>query len=398
MSTLRPYQSAACDSIEEHFKDDKKKHNAIVVAPTGSGKSHLVAETANRAGEPILVFQPSKEILEQNYTKITDTGTLDVSIFSASMNSKKISRITLATIGSVINKPDLFQHFKYILIDECHLVNPHDSMYKRFLQLAERKVVGLTATPYRLYNNRWGSELRFLTRTREKVFSEMIHYTQIQELAALNYFAKLKYFPVEGFEPGNLKVNSTGSSYTDESIKLYYNEIKFTNKLIRCVDRLLTIGRKNILIFTKFVEEAKAVSDLYGDLAALVTGETPKPEREKILADYKSGKIKIIANVGVLTTGFDYPELETVVVARPTRSLSLWYQMIGRLARPHPLKEYGMVVDLCGNYDIFGAVEDLRIDKNEKGLWCIKSGNTVLTNRFLEDVIEEKKNMKLFST
>lgn len=100
------------------------------------------------------------------------------------------------------------------------------------------------------------------------------------------------------------------------------------------------------------------------------------------MADFKSGKIKVVANCGVLTTGFDYPELDTIVLCRPTMSLALYYQMVGRVIRPYPGKE-GWVVDLCGNIKTFGKVEDLRIEQPERGKWMVKTNGKQLTNVIL---------------
>ena len=147
---LRDYQQKASDAAATFFQDTKKKTNAIMVLPTGSGKSLIIADIASRIDGHTLVFQPSKEILEQNFKKLCSYGILDCSIYSASFNSKEISRITFATIGSVKGHPELFGHFKNVIIDECHLVNPKEGMYKDFLSILNCKVLGLTATPYRL--------------------------------------------------------------------------------------------------------------------------------------------------------------------------------------------------------------------------------------------------------
>ena len=143
---LRDYQKAASDAAIRFFKDTKSKKNAIMVLPTGSGKSLIIADIAARLDGHVLVFQPSKEILEQNYKKLCSYGVLDCSVYSASMGKKEVSRITFATIGSVRNHPELFQHFQYIIIDECHLVNPKEGMYRDFLSMLRCKVLGLTAT------------------------------------------------------------------------------------------------------------------------------------------------------------------------------------------------------------------------------------------------------------
>ena len=108
---LRDYQQKASDAAVSFFANRAKKNNAIMVLPTGAGKSLVIADIASRLEGHTLVFQPSKEILEQNYLKLCSYGILDCSIYSASFGRKEISRITFATIGSVINHPELFQHF-----------------------------------------------------------------------------------------------------------------------------------------------------------------------------------------------------------------------------------------------------------------------------------------------
>lgn len=114
--------------------------------------------------------------------------------------------------------------------------------------------------------------------------------------------------------------------------------------------------------------------------AAIVTGETPKKEREQILEDFKAGRIKVVANVGTLTTGFDYPELDTIILARPTKSLALYYQMVGRAIRPYKGKN-GWIVDLGGSYKRFGKVADLRVEcPPGSSKWVITSRGRQLTN------------------
>ena len=381
---LRDYQKEASDRAIEFFNSDRKS-NAIMVLPTGSGKSLVIADIAHRLNEPVLIFQPSKEILEQNYDKLKNYGILDCSIYSASFNSKNISRITFAMIGSVINHSEFFGHFKYIIIDECHLVNSKGGMYNKFINSSEYRVLGLTATPYRLSTDGFGgSILKFITRTRPRIFDKMIYHVQIKKLLDLGFLAKMEYYPVNVVDTNKLKVNTTGADYTDKSVKEHYKEINFNDKLKEIIHRLLKVNRKNILVFTRFVEEARELSEYLGDICEMVSGETPKKERERILSGFKSGKIKVVTNVGVLTTGFDFPELETIVLARPTMSLALYYQMVGRAIRPHPKKECSWVIDLCKTYKRFGKVEYLELRSERNEMWAIYSGKNQLTNKYYE--------------
>lgn len=379
---LRDYQENAVDVAVRYFQSKKDK-NAFMVLPTGSGKSLVIAAIARELKEPTIIFQPSKEILEQNFAKLLSYGIWDASVYSASLNSKEVSRITFATIGSVVNRPGLFKHFKNVLIDECHYVNAQKGMYKNFLDnLNGSKVLGLTATPYRLSSNSMGSQLKFLSRTRPRVFDELIYFVQTSVLANRGYLSKMKYYEVKGVDVSMLKSNSTGADYTDKSLKQHYLSIGFNGLILNVIDRLLAVNRKSILVFTKFIDEAKFVADRCPD-AEIVTGSTKKKDRERILSDFKTGKIKVILNVGVLTTGFDFPELETVVLARPTKSLGLYYQMVGRGIRPHPNKPETWVVDLCQNYRRFGRVEDLKISAIKNKLWHVESKGKILTNRYL---------------
>lgn len=181
---LRPYQEEASKKAVEFFLDKKKNWNALEVLPTASGKSLILADIAARLKDKVLVFSPTKEILEQNYKKYCSYGFDNASIYSASFKSKEISDVTFATIGSVKGHPELFTDFKYILIDEVHLVKPESGMYKEFLDKLKSKVIGLTATPFRLYSyQNYGSILKFLTRSRDKIFKELIYYVQVEDMA-----------------------------------------------------------------------------------------------------------------------------------------------------------------------------------------------------------------------
>lgn len=353
-----------------------------MVLPTGSGKSLVIADIAYRLGEPVVIFQPSAEILEQNFGKLQSYGVWDCSIFSASFNSKRISRITFATIGSVKNNKHLFSRFRYAIIDECHLVNSEAGMYSDFINTIQCKVIGLTATPYRLYSNQfYGSMLRFLTRTKPRIFSQLIYQVQIKTLLERGYLANLEYYRVKLLDTSKLKINSTGADYTDASVRKQYKEIGFEEHLENIVRRLLIAGRTSILVFTRFIEEAEYLVRRIGGASAVVSSKTPTETRKLILSSFKAGKINVVANVGVLTTGFDFPQLATIVLARPTMSLALYYQMVGRAIRPFPGK-VGWIVDLCDNFKRFGRVDDLRLVETTPGIWAVFSGCKQLTNVF----------------
>ena len=379
--TPRDYQQDAVEAAIAFFNEPKNKMgNGICVLPTGSGKSLIIALIIKGLVGKTIVLQPSKEILEQNFEKLQSYG-YTAGIYSASLNKKEVRKITFATIGSVVNNAHLFEEFQHLIIDECHTVNSKgDGMYKRFIESLEGiKVLGLTATPYRLSSTSAGSMLKFLTRTSPKIFKRVIYYINTRPLFAAGHLAALKYFDMAGFDRKHLEMKANGSGYTDESVKREFNKSNLEGRLLKIILRLVEKEHKHILVFTQFVDEAIKLTKIV-DRCGYVEGTTSKTDREAKLKAFKEGKIQVMANVGVLTTGFDFPALSVCVIARPTMSLALYYQMVGRIMRPHASKEFGMVIDLCGNIQQFGAIEDLVMEFDADGKWVITSRGRRLTN------------------
>ncbi len=374
---LRPYQKEAVDAGVKYLTGSVNK-NAIVILPTGAGKSIVIANLVAPLQGKTIILQPSKEILEQNFAKYVSYG-FQASVYSASAGQKKVSRVTFCTIGSIINKLHLFAGVESIIIDECHLVNAQGGMYEQLIKtFPKSKVLGLTATPYRLANNSFGAELRFITRTRPRLFHEVLYYVQNDILFNAGYLAKLEYFVFNVIDRSKIELNSTGTDFSEASLRRYYKSIDMPSKIVHYGMRLLQ-KRKNLLIFCALIEEAKIVTrNIPGSV--LLTGETKKEDRERILTQFKNGKIKCVINVGVLTTGFDYPELECVLLARSTMSLALYYQIVGRAMRIAPTKESAWIVDLGGNYNFFGKIETMKIKQDEKGRYAIWNNGKQLTN------------------
>lgn len=378
---LRQYQSEAVDAGAA-FLASERKRNGLIVLPCGAGKSLVIANIARQLDGPCLVFQPGREILQQNLAKFKSYG-YNPSVFSASMGRRNVGDITLATIGSVKSRAHLFQDFPYVLIDECSLVDPKKGMYCNFLKsLGDVKALGFDATPFRLSTSSFGTILKFLTRTRPRVFEEVVYYAQNKDLLDEGFLCTPEYHEVKGFNRHALRANSTGADYTDKSVQLHFNAINFKDKVVKVVDRLME-KRKNALVFTRFVEEAEYVARRTG--AAIVTADTPSAERQAILEEFKRGNIKVAVNVGVLGVGFDFPELETVVLARPTMSLRIYVQQIGRCVRPAPGKESTWVVDMVGLVPQFGRLEDLTLVDGGNGKWFYASGDRPLTNVYFGD-------------
>ncbi|MDF2381348.1 DEAD/DEAH box helicase [Nostoc ellipsosporum NOK] len=377
----RWYQEQAINRSLEFFRG-KGSFNALNILPTGSGKSVVIANIANNLTGKTLIFQPSKEILEQNFRKFIAAGAR-AGIYSASAGHKFVDNTTFATIGSVAKKHHLFKEFRNILIDECHLVNSEAGMYSDFIRsIPNARVLGLTATPYRLSTGDGGAMLKFITRTRPKIFNRCIYYVQNDVLFNEGHLAPLNYYKFDVVDRSRLELNSSGTDFTDSSVRNYYRQINMPRLTINYALRILE-KRNSLLVFCSLIEEAEVVvKGIAG--AVLLTGKTDSSTRSRILAQFIAGKIRCVVNVGVLTTGFDYPGLDAVLISRSTMSLAQYYQIVGRVMRPFTYadgtKKTGWVVDLGGNIDLFGKIETMRIMEDDRGRMFISNNGRQLTD------------------
>lgn len=357
----------------EYFSE-KKPVPSIIVAPTAFGKSIVIAAIAKEVGEKLLVIQPSKELLEQNYSKFIALGGT-ASIYSASMGEKEIGEVTYATIGSIVNIASMFKELGItkVIIDECdRFPREPNGMLRRFLKGAGIKyTLGLTATPLKLQTNMGKdfkpfSKLVMLTSRSKKgiFFKKIIYVAQIKEMVELGFWSRLEYQSYD-FKNGDLVYNTTGAEYSNSSIKKAYKNQKIGDKIVKKVAELY--NRKSILIAVPTIAAAIELSTQIPSCKA-VYSDMNSEERNETLADFKAGRLRCIAQVNILTVGFDHPELDCIITGRPTASLSWWYQFVGRVTRIHPNKAEGLVVDFVGAVPKFGKVEDIYF-KEEGKLW-----------------------------
>lgn len=393
MITLRPNQIEPIRKAVEFFREKSPKPSLIVL-PTAWGKSILTAYVAKETDDKIIVLQPSKELLEQNYLKyLTLCGDFDcrASIYSASFNSKVIGKVTYATIGSIKNIGATFRKYGFtkMLIDEAHLYpREADSMLGKFLaESGITHVLGITATPVKLQSNtsldgEHYSKLVMLTSRSKKgnFFKDIIHVSQPSEMVRLGFWSPLKY-QVGTFDGSLLVFNSTKSEYTEESVQRAYE----ANDIVSQIRQAVTYsGRKHILVFLPSVEDAKAFASRYPDSAA-VYGDMDKKEREKVISGFKSGRIRIIFNVRVLSTGFDYTGIDCIILGISTASIALYYQIVGRATRIDPGKKDALIIDLGGNFDRFGKVEDIRFEKGS--IWrMFGTGDRLLSGMPIHEI------------
>lgn len=381
MYKLRPYQQEAVEIALKHLTKKSPKP-FVVQAATGAGKSLIIAEICHRLNEHILILQPSKEILEQNYQKLLSYDPeIDAGIYSASKGRKEIAKFTFATIGSIYKKPQEFSHFKYVIIDECHGVNPKNlsGMLTSFLKAIDvTAVCGLTATPYRIdqkfYTDEWGdtfytAHLKMINRIHPFFFKQIVYKIETDDLIKQGFLSPILYY-MDNPDLSELKVNSTGADFTTESLEVFGT--KRMMRTFQGIEYAHTNHKKTLTFCSSIKMAEKIAEELYvqrGIMAHVVTGKTPKKEREQIIDGYKRGDYKHILNVGVFTTGFDVPDLDCVILARPTMSLALYYQMIGRGVRidPNDPDKVLTVYDLAGVVERLGRVETIRVRREEGG-------------------------------
>lgn len=410
--TLRPNQAEPIEKAKDFFKKKNSKPSLIVL-PTAWGKSILTAFVAQNIDEPLLVLQPSKELLEQNYSKYMSLcgGVYsDAGIYSASFGKKEIGKITYATIGSIKSLGPKFRElgFKKMLIDEAHLYpREADSMLGKFLSGSGiTHVLGITATPIKLQSNtdidgNRFSKLQMLTSTSKKgnFFKEIIHVGQVQEMVGLGFWSKLKY-EAGTFDESKLIFNSAKSEYTEESVERAYKSNNVKGKIIEALD--YHKERKHILVFVPSVADAIEMARKYQS-AGVVYGEQDKGEREATINCFRAGSIRVLFNVRVLSTGFDYTGIDCIIFGISTASIALYYQIVGRATRIDDNKKDALIIDFGGNVKRFGHVEDIIFEKVGR-LWRMFGTNgkllsgmpihelgSVTKNSLIEDLDKPKE-------
>ena len=382
---LRPYQSEAVEAVYNHLRT--KDNNPCVVLPTGTGKSIVIAKIVSDAVKNwngrALILAHVKELLEQNAGKIKALcPDIPIGIFSAGLKSRDTSEaVIVAGIQSVYDKACDLGAFDVIIVDEAHLIAPDgDGMYRTFLKDMKIinphvRVIGLTATPFRLKGG--------LICQPENILNEVCYEAGLKEMIADGYLSPLvsKAGRAEA-KLDNLRIR--GGEFIADEVSSAMDTDELVSSACREIVEL-TRDRKSVLIFTTSVEHCKHVAEkiaaFSGRECAIVTGDTNQSERAEIIDRFK-GKVipadlfgtpkpplKFLANVNVLTTGFDAPNTDCVVLLRPTNSAGLLVQMIGRGTRlsPETQKSNCLVLDYGGNILRHGPVDMIRVKEPGAG-------------------------------
>jgi DNA repair protein RadD len=358
---LRDYQQHTIDQLYAWFAAGNAG-NPCLVLPTGSGKSHIVAALCKDALQNwpetrVLMLTHVKELIEQNAAKMREHWpNAPMGIYSAGLRSKRLGEpITFAGIQSVRSNAQQLGHIDLVIIDECHLVSHKDEGSYRHL-LADLavinpalRVVGLTATPYRLGHG--------LITDAPALFHAMIEPVSIAELIYKGFLSTLRSKPTNAtFDLSG--VHKRGGEYIESELQA---AIDTDENNVAVVDEVIdrAEGRKAWLFFCSGVHHAEQIAALLnqrGIPAACVVGTTPKADREQILADFKAGRLRALTNANVLTTGFDYPDIDLIAMLRPTMSASLYVQMAGRGMRVKSHTDHFLVLDFAGVVQAHGPI------------------------------------------
>lgn len=367
-TALRPYQTAAKASVLSYWANGGG--NPLVDMATGLGKSVTIASLTQEVltlypDLRVLMLVHVKELVEQNAKALLRLWpAAPVGIYSAGLGRRDTSsRILFASVQSVYRRAREIGPFDLVIIDEAHLVpNAGEGMYRALLdKLRETRpdlrVVGFTATPFRMDSGR-------LDAGDNRLFDEIVYSYGIAKgiddgwLSPLISKMGVTEIDVSG-------VAKRGGEFVSGALEAAADQDSITQA---AVSEIIALGasRRSWLTFCAGVKHAHHVRDEFrrqGVWAETITGETHPGERARFIDDFRAGRLRVLTNANVLTTGFDAPALDLIALLRPTLSPGLLVQMLGRGTRLADGKDDCLVLDFTGTIRRLGPVDTLTIDK-----------------------------------
>ncbi len=362
---LRTYQAQAIDHIYGYF--DRNSGNPLIVIPTGGGKSLVMAlfiegVLRDYPDQRILVVTHVRELIQQNYDELLKLWLqAPAGIYSAGLRRRESdARILFCGIQSVRRRAAEIGHVDLVMVDEAHLIPRTDNtMYRRFLDdlraiNPDLKVIGLTATPYRLDSG-------MLHQGDGALFTDIAFEVSVRTLIDEGFLCRMvskrtkTQLDVSG-------VGTRGGDFIGKQLERAVDTAAITNA---AVDEILEQGkdRRSWLVFCSGVDHAHHVRDAIrarGVTCETIVGSTPGPEREALIQAFKEGRIQCLTNANVLTTGFNAPAVDLIAMLRPTQSTGLFVQMVGRGSRLAPDKQDCLVLDFAGNIARHGPIDLVR--------------------------------------
>ena len=370
---LRDYQQEAVSSIFGYFQ--KRKGNPLVVIPTAGGKSLIIADFIAQATEKYpgtysTVVSHVSELIVQNAQELAKyCPHLSITFCSDKLGSKDLSGdVVMGTIQSMYKRALKYPHApSLLLIDEAHLLSPNDdTMYRRFIDELRiinpyLKVVGFTATPFRTNHG-------YLHKGKTRLFTDICYEIGLIDLINRGYLVPL-ITPQVQTRMDVHGVKMSGGDYVQSELEKAVDVDMLTRA---CVKEIIEFGqdRKKWLIFTAGIKHCLHVRDeirKYDISCEMVTGETETGERNSILSRFKSGDVKCVVNVMVLTTGFNNPAIDLMAFMRPTRSPVLYIQTAGRGMRLAPNKSDCLLLDFGQVVEALGPLDQVHIKEKRKG-------------------------------
>ncbi|MFO0161118.1 MAG: DEAD/DEAH box helicase, partial [Alphaproteobacteria bacterium] len=316
----------------------------------------------------VLILTHVKELIQQNFMALMRAWpNAPAGIYSAGLSRRDIhAQILFAGIQSIHRHAYKVQRCDLVLIDEAHLLGRNDSgMYRRFLtQLKEinaglTKVVGFTATPYRLDSG-------LLHEGEDRLFTDIAYEVPVLDMIQQGYLCPVvpKQTNTQ-LDVGG--VGTRGGEFIAKDLEAAVDRDEVTRA---AVAEIVEHGseRGSWLVFCSGVAHARHVRDAireHGISAETVTGDTPGPERDGILTAFKAGRLRCVTNANVLTTGFDAPGTDLIALLRPTKSVGLYVQMVGRGTRLAEGKDDCLVLDFAGNTARHGPIDTVDGRKKE---------------------------------
>jgi superfamily II DNA or RNA helicase len=345
--SLRPYQVRLRDGVREAFRQGYRR--VLIVCPTGGGKTVTVADIVRSAvskGRRVLVVGHTKEIIEQTSAKLDAYDVPHGVVMGSHWRNFPDLPVQVATVQTLVRR-ELAQPPSLIFIDEAH--HARANTYGKVLDAyPDAPVIGATATPWRTDGKGLG-----------EIFDHEVVSISMADLMAQGFLVRYSGFSFD--HPSLVGVKTRGNDYEQSSLEMACNQTRIVGGIVDQW-KLHARGLRTIL-FAAGVAHSKRCVEAFrsaGVSAEHLDGETPKLEREAILARVAAGTTRVLSNVNVLTEGWDCPSAACCILACPTKSLVRYLQQVGRVLRTTPGKDLALIHDHAGLLLRFGLPEEDR--------------------------------------